>query len=119
MISAGELTAAGIPVAEGDAIAALHAEAALDWMLEHTTIQFDKADAAAIKALPACAKLFCVKYGESMQRRAGVISESIEGLSQSFDASENTAATIWTLASALLDGYIKGQVRVTPARRRW
>ena len=119
MITAEQLTKAGIPVAEGDAVAALHAEAALDWILANTTIQFDKADAAAIKALPACAKLFVVKYGEIMERKAGVTSESIEGLSQSFDASENTVSSIWAQANALLSGYMKSQVRVTPARRRW
>lgn len=113
------LIAAGIPVSEGDAVAVLRAEAALDWMQENTTLQFDKADAATITALPACAKLFVVKYGEALKRKAGVTSQSIEGMSQSFDASENAASTIWALARTLLGGYLKSQVRVTPARRRW
>lgn len=119
MISADNLTAAGIPVASDDAIAALHAEAALDWMTENTTLQIDKADAASIAALPASAKLFVVKFSETMQRRAGVTSQSIEGLSMSFDASEDAGTSIWALARSLLRGYLKSQVRVFPAKRRW
>ena len=118
MISAEQLTQAGIPVS-ADPVAVLHAEAALDWMREITTLQIDKADAASIVALPASAKLFVVKFGEVMQRRTGVTSQSIEGLSMSFDASENAVSSIWALASTLLGGYLKSQVRVTPARRRW
>ena len=118
-MDAQTLIAAGIPISAGDAVAALRAEAALEWMQEHTTLRIDKADAATIAALPACAKLFVVKYGEALKRKAGVTSQSIEGMSQSFDASEDAASTIWTLASTLLGGYLKSQVRVTPARRRW
>ena len=118
MISAEKLTAAGIPVSN-NATAVLYAEAALDWMQEHTTLQFDKAEAATIEALPACAKLFVVKYTEAIKKRVGVTSQSIEGMSQSFDASENSASLIWSLANTLLGAYLKSQVRVTPARRRW
>ena len=119
MISIEQLNAAGIPVSGGDPVAALYAEAALDWMKEHTTLQLDKADAASIEALPASAKLFCVKYSEAMRRKAGVTSESIEGLSQSFDASESPADSVWALARMLLGSWMKSQVRVTPAKRRW
>lgn len=118
MIAAEMLTAAGIPVSN-DALAVLRVEAALEWMQEHTTLQFDVNDAESISALPATAKLFVVKYGETMQRKAGVTSQSIEGLSMSFDASDDGTATIWALANTLLSGYLKSQVRVTPARRRW
>lgn len=118
-MNADILTASGIPVADGDIMAVLKAEAALDWMLANTTLAFSKEDAASIKALPACAKLFVLKYGEIMDRKAGVTSESIEGMSQSFDASENAVSAIWAQANVLLSGYLKSQVRVIPARRRW
>lgn len=118
MITAELLTAAGIPVSN-DALAVLRAEAALDWMKQYTTLQFDVSDAETISALPATAKLFVVKYGEVMQRKTGVTSQSIEGLSMSFDASDDGTAMIWALANTLLSGYLKSQVRVTPARRRW
>lgn len=119
MITAEQLIAAGIPVSPGNPVAALHAEAALDWMQAHTTIEFDKADTASIEALPACAKVFVLKYAETMRIKAGVTSQSIEGLSQSFDTSGNANSLIWATANALLGDYLKSQVRVTPAKRRW
>lgn len=117
-MDAGALTAAGIRIAENDAMAVLRAEAALDWMAENTKLQFDKADAASIVALPACAKLFIVKFGEVINQREGVASESIEGLSQSF-ATTDKSTLIFQLANSLLSAYMKSQVQVFPAKRRW
>lgn len=114
-----ELRAAGIPLPGSSELAVLEAASAFDWMRENTTLQFDEADTASIEALPACAKLFVVKYVETLTHRVGVTSQSIEGLSQSFDASENMQSLIWSLANTLLGNYLKSQVRVTPARRRW
>ena len=119
MIDTEFLSAAGIPISGNNPIALLHAEAALDWMQEHTTLKFDKADAASVAALPACAKVFVVKFAETMRIKAGVTSQSIEGLSQSFDASENISSLILQLARALLGNYMQSQVRVFPARGRW
>jgi len=116
-MNADILKATDIPVT-GDAMAVLQAEAALDWMLEHTTLTFRKDDAESIKALPACAKLFVVKYSEALSLREGVASQSIEGLSMSFDTT-NKANLLWQLAHNLLDGYLKSTVRVHPAKRRW
>lgn len=118
-MDAKTLIDAGIPVSGNDAAELLRAEAALDWMQENTTLKFDKADAATIAALPASAKLFVVKYGEALKQKAGVTSQSIEGMSQSFDTSGNAVSTIWALASTLLGGYMKSQARVSPAKRRW
>lgn len=112
------LKAAGIPVAEGDTLAVLKAEAALDWMQEHTTLEFDKGSAESIAALPSCAKLFVVKYSEAMSLKQGVASQSIEGLSMSFNGNDQTAM-VWQLANSLLGSYMKSQVRVFPAKRRW
>ena len=117
-MTAAELNNAGIPVAEGDALAVLKAEAALDWMKEHTTLEFDKGNVATIAALPSCAKLFVMKYSEAFSMKQGVASQSIEGLSMSFHEGNQTAM-IWQLANALLGPYIKSQVRVFPAKRRW
>lgn len=113
-----ELIAAGIPLSGNDDVTALYAEAALDWMQEHTTLQFDKADIATIEALPATAKLFVVKYSETISMRDGVASQSIEGLSMTFNASDK-ASLLWQLAKTMLGGYLKSRVRVTPAQRRW
>lgn len=117
-MNADILQAAGITVQEGDALALLQAEAALDWMLEHTTLEFSKDDAESIKALPACARLFVVKFSEALSLREGVASQSIEGLSMSFNSTDK-ATVLWKLAHSLLGGYLKSQVRVFPAKRRW
>lgn len=116
-MNADILKKADIPVT-GDAVALLQAEAALDWMLEHTTLTFSKDDAESIKALPACAKLFVVKYSEAMSLREGVASQSIEGLSMSFNTAGKSAA-LWQLAHSLLGDYLKSTVRVFHAKRRW
>lgn len=115
-MTAEELNAAGIPISGGNA--ALYAEAALDWMQEHTTLEFDRSDAESLAALPACAKLFVMKFAETMRIKSGVASQSIEGLSQSFSTTD-TAALIWQLAESLIGKYLKSQVRVTPAMGRW
>ena len=112
------LIAAGIPLTGSDALSVLKAEAALDWMQDHTTLEFDKGDEKTIAALPSCAKLFVVQYCELLSMKQGVASESIEGMSQSFFESDQ-AAKIWQLANTLLGKYIKSQVRVFPAMRRW
>lgn len=115
-MTAEDLKSAGIPISGENAD--LYAEAALDWMQEHTTLEFDRSDAESLAALPACAKLFIVKFTETVRMKQGVASQSIEGLSQSFDTTDKSAL-IWQLANGLLGAYIKSQVRVTPAMRRW
>lgn len=112
-----QLKAAGIPI-RGDAMSLLQAETALDWMAGHTTLTFDKADSGSINALPACAKLFVVKFCEAFRLREGVASQSIEGLSQSFTTTDKNAL-IWQLANSLLGDYLKSQVKVHQATRRW
>lgn len=117
-MKAETLKAAGIPFSGSGDVAVLQAEAALDWMQENTTLQFDKADTASLEALPACAKLFVAKYCEAISLREGVASQSIEGLSMSFDTT-NKAALLYQIATNLLGPYLKSQVRVMQARRRW
>lgn len=117
-MNADILKAADIPVSN-DAMALLQAEAALDWMLANTTLAFSKDDAESIKALPACAKLFVVKYSEALSLREGVASQSIEGLSMSFNTAADKGTVLWQLARSLLGDYLKSQVRVYPAKRRW
>jgi hypothetical protein len=92
---------------------------ALEWLSENTTIPVDLNDPDATISLPARAQLFVQKYAQLMNRSPGVISQSIEGLSQSFDASGDVNTNIWALARALLMGDLKSQVKVTPAKRRW
>lgn len=117
-MKAEDLIAAGIPISGNDASEVLRAEAALDWMAKNTTLQFDKADTESIEALPACAKLFVEQYSDLLGQRVGVSSQSIEGLSMSFDTTDK-ATMLWQIARNLLGPYLKSQVRVFPAKRRW
>lgn len=116
-MNADILKVADIPVSDG-ATALLQAEAALDWMLANTTLTFRKDDVESIKALPACAKLFVVKYSEALSLREGVASQSIEGLSMSFSATDK-ATVLWQLANTLLGDYMKSSMRVHSAKMRW
>lgn len=118
-MNAENLISAGIPISGKDAMELLRAEAALDWMEGHTTLKFDKADAKSLEALPACAKLFVVKFAETMRLKSGVTSQSIEGMSQSFDASESTDDLIMALANSLLGNYMRPQLTIHQATRRW
>lgn len=97
----------------------LMTRSALEWLSENTTIPVDLNDPDATISLPARAQLFVQKFVALMKRSPGVTSQSIEGLSQSFDAGSDVNASIWALARALLQGDLKSQVKVTPARRRW
>lgn len=118
MITAAELTSAGIPVSEGDQMGAIRAIAALEWVQENTTLEVDMDDAESIKALPATAKLFVAKFSELLSATQGVTSQRIDGLSMDFDTGDKATA-IWQLAYTLLFQYIKSQVQATPARRRY
>ena len=117
-MDAAKLKEAGIPIAGADAVSLLRAEAALDWMHEHTTLNFDKEDMESVKALPSCAKLFVVKFCEAFKQREGVASQSIEGLSQSF-ATTDKSTLIWQLANTLLGDHMQSGIRVHTAKRRW
>ena len=97
----------------------LMTRSALEWINENTTLSVDLDDPDACSSLPARAQLFVQKFVALMKRSPGVTSQSIEGLSQSFDAGSDVNASIWALARALLAGDLKSQVKVTPARRRW
>lgn len=85
----------------------------IEWLAENTTI-----DTAAIDSFPSCAKLFLIKYSDLQNLSVGVSSESIEGLSQSFDTSDKSAM-LWQLAEELLGAYLKGRVRFVQASPRW
>lgn len=93
-------------------------ESALQWVLAHTTLTFDINKEDEIKALPAQVRLFVLKYNELMSISAGVASESIEGLSQSFNASDKSAL-LWDIAASLLDKWLISPIRFVPAVKRW
>lgn len=96
----------------------LMAESALQWVLDHTTLEFDIENIEELKALPAQVRLFVLKYSEAMSISAGVSSESIEGLSQSF-TSGNKSALVWDIAESLLDEWLVSPVKFVAAQNRW
>ena len=101
-----------------DGVTSLMAESALNWVLENTTLKFDITNTEEMEALPASVKLFVLKYLEVMSVRSGVSSESIEGLSQSFNSSDK-AGLLFELAETLLGKWLVSPVSFVPAVSRW
>lgn len=93
-------------------------ESAIDWINDNTTLQIDISDSSALEALPANVRLFIVQFIDIMTMTAGVSSESIEGLSQSF-SSDSKGALIWQYAEQLLDKWLISPCRFVEATRRW
>lgn len=115
-MTAEELTALGLPFADTSPETCLMAEAALEWLQTHTTLEFDASDAESVKGLPAGARLFLVKFTELQSASGGITSESIAGMSQSFDTANNNAL-LWQFARELLGDVLRSGVRFRPARR--
>ena len=93
-------------------------ESGLEWVKENTTLDFDMNNDEDLKALPSSVRLFLVKFFDVQMISAGVASESIEGLSQSFDTSDKSAM-IWQFAQELLSPYLKSRIRFIAAQRKW
>ena len=92
--------------------------AALEWLEKNTTLPVDLNDATALDKLPFAARLFISKYDEIISAPTVVTSESIEGLSQSFNQTAKSEL-LWQAAEELLSDYLKGQVRFVSASKRW
>ena len=105
----------GLP---NDAETLLMVESALQWVLDNTTLGFDVTNIEELKALPAPVRLFILKYIEAMSISSGVVSESIEGLSQSFKSSDKSAI-LMELADSLLGKWFLSPVRFVPAVSGW
>lgn len=105
----------GIPLND---FSLLIVESALTWVLDNTTLEFDITNDEDLENLPANVRLFAVKYHELMTASEGVTSESIEGLSQSFNTS-NKSGLIWQIAESLLAKWLKSPVSFVPAVSRW
>ena len=96
-----------------DAQTEIMLNAGLEWLANNTTIDTTKAS-----QIPSGAKLFLIKFCDIQKMQTGVASESIEGLSLSFDTS-NKSDLLWQLADELLGSYLKGRVRFVAATSRW
>ena len=93
-------------------------ESALEWLQNNTTLEFDINNEEDLKALPSCVRLFITKFIDVNMISAGVSSESIEGLSQSFDTGDKPAL-IWQFANELLADYLKSRIRFVAATKKW
>ena len=87
--------------------------AAIEWLANNTTI-----DTSDISKLSASAKLFIKKFDEVNSIDSGISSESIQGMSQSFNTSDKSAL-IWEFATELLGSYLKSPIKFVPAQRRF
>ena len=93
-------------------------ESGLEWVKQNTTLEFDVNNDEDLKALQPCVRLFLTKFFDVQMLNVGVASESIEGLSQSFN-NDDKSALIWQFATELLSPYLKSRIKFIPAQRRF
>lgn len=117
MITREQVESLKLSIAPIDERACLLVESALDWIKDNTTLKIEFTD-EAIQALPAQVRLFVLRYIDVMTMTAGVQSESIEGLSQSFSSADK-GALLWQYAEELLGKWLVSRVRFVTAQKRW
>lgn len=113
MLTAEQLNSLNLVIDTDDEKEVIMANAALEWIGEHTTI-----DITDLENLPSGAKLFILEFCDMNSIPYGVASESISGLSQSF-TSGNKANMIWDLAYTYLSSYVKSQLNFIPTQKRF
>ena len=91
---------------------------AFDWIKQNTTLAIDIENEEELTALPDSVRLFIIKFFDLNMLNVGVSSESIEGLSQSYDSTDKNTL-IWQFAEELLSPYLKSRVRFVAAERKW
>ena len=96
----------------------LTVESAILWVNSHTTLDIDPNSDDDLAAIAANVKMFLIKYFEIMELTLGVTSESISGLSQSFNGSDITSL-LWEAANELLGDVLLSQIAFYPAKERW
>lgn len=92
-------------------------ESAFEWINSNTTLNVDYNNDDDVSKLPPCAKLFICGFVDIATLNVGVSSESIEGLSQSFNTNDKSAL-IWDIANLYLGDYLNN-VRFVEAKKRW
>ena len=102
-----------LPIDTSDAGTSIMVETALDWVEANTTLEIDRE-----AELPSNVKLFVVKYCELLSQTAGVTSESLGGMSQSFSTG-GTGLALADLAAQIFGSAYKGRNRFVAARGRW
>ena len=113
-----ELKALNLPI-KATETTCLYVDAAIDWVNENTTLEIDKNNLQSnVEKLPAGAKLFICRYYEVMSSDNAVASESIGGMSQTFNSNSKTSL-LYELARELIGKYLKGQVQSVPNVSKW
>lgn len=97
---------------------AMMVESALIWLQDNTTLEFDINSNEDLQGLKGNVRLFINKYLEVMGRDSSVSSESINGLSQTFNTSQKASELLWQYADELL-GDMVCRVKFYPAERYW
>ena len=101
----------GLPLDIANAETKIIVDSAVEWVNNNTTLEIDPE-----QELPPNVKLFVMKFYEVMTAHAGVTSESLGGMSQSFDTSSKTAL-LRQYASELLSPYFSCAKFVSMVRR--
>lgn len=93
-------------------------ESAFHWINDNTTLHIDYNSDDVLNSLDGNVKLFIINYIDVMNLRPGISSESIGGMSQSF---ENTSKSdlLWQCACELFGNFLKSQMSFVPAKSRW
>lgn len=117
-MTALELQEAGILITDDNPKTILSVMSGLEWLKENTILEIEPENAESIRALPSRVKLFLLKFVDILERENGISSESIDGLSQSFESS-NLVQDIDKLSKTLIADLLKSQVKFIPAKRRW
>ncbi len=112
-----DLKRLNIPIEPIDAIACMYAESALEWINQHTNLEYDLNNMP--ESLPSNVRLFILKYSELMSNNPGVTSESISGLSQSFVSSSDVSLILWGYAKELFGDDMPGGMRAVPTASAW
>lgn len=107
-----------LPIGIVTDLTCLQVDSALEWIRDNTTLEFELNDIESIKALPSGVRLFILKYIEVFSLNAGISSESIEGLSQSFNTRQNDKL-LKQYAKTFLSKYLKPNVKFISAQQYW
>ena len=97
----------------------------IDWLRDNTDFSFgEDVSVEDISNLPHSAKLFIIKSISMLKSGAlsgsNVTSESIGGMSKSYDSSINASANLWQIAKELLGKHlIKGKAKSFGSYSRW
>ena len=113
MLTKEQIESLKLGISPIDEKAILIISAGVEWIGNNTTI-----DTSDVSKMPASACLFLVKYFDIQKLKTGVASQSIEGLSQSFNTGA-TSTLVWQAAEELLSGYLKSRVQFVSAQKRW